>query len=269
MVYVGPNVHWRQSTFCILDGNGRHLRTRAIRGTWDKVLTELARVKGLLAICFEATRGYGYLHEQLRTMTKRVVVAHPGQLRLIFRSRRKNDRADAAKLAKLLFLDEVPPVYVPSVDVRAWQGMNRPDPAVTNWRRICRLTEWVRPESNRVAPAIGGTPDRCVEHPAESRSRLDRLAHTCCRQGTPQRVKWRQLSDNPYSTKVYTICRRGRKRSNKDPLRTCFHGSQGALALPEEWCGWWDSNPHGLFRSTRPSTWRVCQFRHIRAVPHY
>ena len=48
---------------------------------------------------------------------------HPGQLRLIFRSKRKNDRADAEKLAKLLFLNEVPTVYVPSADVRAWRQL--------------------------------------------------------------------------------------------------------------------------------------------------
>ena len=88
MLYVGLDVHWKQSTFCVLDGNGRHLRTRAIRGTWDKVLPELAKVKRPFAICFEATSGYGYLHEQLSRIAKRVVVAHPGQLRLIFRSRR-------------------------------------------------------------------------------------------------------------------------------------------------------------------------------------
>jgi transposase len=52
-----------------------------------------------------------------------VVVAHPGQLRLIFRSKRKNDRVDAEKLAKLLYLDEVPTVYVPSVEVRSWRAM--------------------------------------------------------------------------------------------------------------------------------------------------
>jgi transposase len=52
-----------------------------------------------------------------------VVVAHPGQLRLIFRSKRKNDRVDAEKLAKLLFLDEVPPVHVPSAEVRSWRSM--------------------------------------------------------------------------------------------------------------------------------------------------
>jgi transposase len=55
-------------------------------------------------------------------MARRVVVAHPGQLRLIFRSKRKNDRVDAEKLAKLLFLDEVPPVWVPSSEVRSWRG---------------------------------------------------------------------------------------------------------------------------------------------------
>jgi len=123
MLFVGLDVHWKQSTFCVLDGNGRHLRTHAVRGTWDKVLAELAKVKRPFVICFEATSGYGYLHEQLRKISRRVVVAHPGQLRLIFRSRRKSDRVDAMKLAKLLFLDEVPPVYVPCADVRAWRGM--------------------------------------------------------------------------------------------------------------------------------------------------
>ena len=24
MLYVGLDVHWKQSTFCVLDGNGRH-----------------------------------------------------------------------------------------------------------------------------------------------------------------------------------------------------------------------------------------------------
>ena len=88
-----------------------------------KVLSELDRVKKPFAVCFEATTGCGYLHARLSRMAKRVVVAHPGQLRLIFRSKRKNDRVDALKLAKLLFLGEVPPVYVPSASVRAWRGM--------------------------------------------------------------------------------------------------------------------------------------------------
>jgi len=47
--------------------------------------------------------------------------AGQGHLRLIFRSQRKNDRLDAERLAKLLYLGEVPAVHVPSPRVRAWR----------------------------------------------------------------------------------------------------------------------------------------------------
>ena len=56
--------------------------------------------------------------DELARIARRVVVAHPGHLRLIFRSKRKNDRVDARKLATLLFLDQVPRVHVPRAAVR-------------------------------------------------------------------------------------------------------------------------------------------------------
>jgi transposase len=59
----------------------------------------------------------------LSALSERVAVAHPGKLRLIFRSKRKNDRVDAEKQAKLLYLDQVPQVHVPAADVRAWRGL--------------------------------------------------------------------------------------------------------------------------------------------------
>ena len=122
MRYVGLDAHWRQSTICVLDHRGRKLLSRTIKGPWSKVLEEVGKIRKPFAVCFEASTGYGYLFEHLRTIARHVVVAHPGQLRLIFRSKRKNDRVDAEKLAKLLFLDEVPPVYVPSSEVRSWRG---------------------------------------------------------------------------------------------------------------------------------------------------
>lgn len=123
MQYVGMDVHWRQTTICILDENGRRVKTLTVRGSWEKVLGELSRIEGAWQVCYEASCGYGWLYERLKKMAQKVVVAHPGQLRLIFRSKRKNDRADAEKLAKLLYLDEVPPVHVPSVEVRSWRAL--------------------------------------------------------------------------------------------------------------------------------------------------
>ena len=123
MRYVGLDAHLRQSTFCVLDERGNKLMTRTVKGPLGRVLTELERIPGPWVVCFEASAGYGALFERLRLLAQRVVVAHPGHLRLIFRSKRKNDRVDAEKLAKLLFLDEVPAVYVPSGATQAWRRM--------------------------------------------------------------------------------------------------------------------------------------------------
>ena len=123
MWYVGLDVHTRRSTFCVLDSQGRKVRSATIHGSWDKVLSELAKIKETFKICFEASTGYGYLYDRLCKIASEVVVAHPGQLRLIFRSKRKNDRIDAERIAKLLYLDEVPQVWVPSIDTRAWRSM--------------------------------------------------------------------------------------------------------------------------------------------------
>lgn len=121
MLYVGLDVHWKTSSICILDENGRRVKQMTINKHWHKVLEEIGRIDKPFAICFEASCGYGHLHDDLSKIAHRVVVAHPGQLRLIFRSKRKNDRIDAERLAKLLYLDEVPTAYVPAQETRFWR----------------------------------------------------------------------------------------------------------------------------------------------------
>lgn len=123
MYYVGLDVHHRISTFCILDGRGQVVKRQTVRGGWRSVVEALREQPRPLSVCFEASCGYGPLYDALAAFASRVVMAHPGHLRLIFRAKRKNDRIDAKKLAKLLYLDEVPAAYVPSVDVRQWREL--------------------------------------------------------------------------------------------------------------------------------------------------
>lgn len=123
MYYVGLDVHWKTTSMCILDKDGHRIKRETIHGHWKTMLERCRQIQQPFAVCYEASCGYGVLHDELAKRATRVVVAHPGQLRLIFRSKRKNDRVDAEKLAKLLYLDEVPPVYVPSVDLRQWRGL--------------------------------------------------------------------------------------------------------------------------------------------------
>jgi transposase len=119
--YVGIDVHQAMSSVCILDESGKQERAFTVRGPWPKLMEQLRLEgeKGPLAVCYEASNGYGFLHDQFSKFAQSVAVAHPGKLRLIFRSKRKNDRLDAERLAKVLFLGEVPEVYVPGHNVRA------------------------------------------------------------------------------------------------------------------------------------------------------
>lgn len=123
MWYVGLDVHWRSSSICILDEKGVMVKQLVVKGSWDRLVEVLGGLDRPFAVCYEASCGYGHLHDRLAVIAKRVVVAHPGQLRLIFRSKRKNDRVDARKLAMILLMGQVPSVHVPSAGVRGWRQL--------------------------------------------------------------------------------------------------------------------------------------------------
>ncbi len=120
MFYVGLDVHSSVIAVCVLDAGGQVVRRTKVRQL-DQLVPVFELLQQPFQVCFEASCGYGRIAEFLQRYAARVVVAHPGQLSLIFRSKRKHDRIDAEKLAKLLALDMVPAVHVPHADVRAWR----------------------------------------------------------------------------------------------------------------------------------------------------
>jgi transposase len=125
MRYVGLDVHQRRSSICILDSCGKVVKQELIKGPWPALIDRLRAIEGPFSIGYEASCGYGHLHDRIAALphATHIAVAHPGQLRLIFRSKKKHDRVDAQKLAKLLYLGEVPQVHVPSVNVRSWRKL--------------------------------------------------------------------------------------------------------------------------------------------------
>ncbi len=124
MLYVGLDYHLRTSDLCILNEDGKVVKRQTIKGRFSEVAEELAKAPGgPLEVVFEATGGYGPLYEKLIQVARRVVMAHPASLRLIWGSKRKNDRIDAHKLAKLLYLDAVPHAHVPCAATRQWRRL--------------------------------------------------------------------------------------------------------------------------------------------------
>ncbi len=122
MLHVGLDIHSTRITVRALDDRGQVVHRSQVRGLAE-MLAVLEGLPDRFEVCYEASCGYGHYHDLLRPLAARVLVAHPGQLRLIFRSKNKNDRNDAERLAKLLYLGETPTVHVPSADVRAWREL--------------------------------------------------------------------------------------------------------------------------------------------------
>jgi transposase len=122
MFHVGLDVHTKHIAICALDEKGQVAHRSQVRSIQEMVRV-LTGLPDRFEVCYEASCGYGHFHDLLRPLATRVLVAHPGQLRLIFRSKHKNDRNDAERLAKLLYLGEVPAVHVPSLEVRTWREL--------------------------------------------------------------------------------------------------------------------------------------------------
>jgi transposase len=120
MFYVGLDVHAKSIVICVLDQYGKVYKRWTVRQL-DQMLRLLRGLGVPFQVSYEASLDYGVLFETLSKIAERVVVAHPGRLQAIYRSKRKNDRNDAELLAKLLYIDAVPIVHVPSGTVRAWR----------------------------------------------------------------------------------------------------------------------------------------------------
>jgi len=124
MYSVGLDYHQNRSSLDILDAQGARFKFLDVKGNWTKLLETIdAQVPQPFNICFEASCGYGHLYDQLARRAHSVQVAHPGNLHTIFRSKKKHDRIDASKIAKILYMDMVPRVHVPKSEIRQWRSL--------------------------------------------------------------------------------------------------------------------------------------------------
>ena len=85
MLYVGLDIHTKHIALCVLSETGQVVQRARVRGL-EEMLRLLKGLPDQFEVCYEASCGYGHYHDLLQPLAARVLVAHPGQLRLIFRS---------------------------------------------------------------------------------------------------------------------------------------------------------------------------------------
>ena len=74
-------------------------------------------------VVLEATTNTWDVYDTIMPLVKRVVVAHPAEVKQIANSRVKTDNQDVIRLVRLLIADLVPEVWVPSVEVRELRAL--------------------------------------------------------------------------------------------------------------------------------------------------
>jgi hypothetical protein len=122
MFHGGLDLHDKRIAICVLGETGQIVRRAQVR-TLDEMMRTLEALPDRFEVCYEASCSQGHYHDLLNPIAARVTVAHPGRSWLIFRSKDKNDRIYADRLAKVLYLGEAPAVHVPSSDVRTWREL--------------------------------------------------------------------------------------------------------------------------------------------------
>jgi transposase len=108
--YIGLDVHQATISVAVRDSAGK-LVMEAVLETKAEVILQFVRgVRGSLHVTLEEGTWAAWLHDLLLPHVTRVVVCDPRRNALL-KAGNHNDRVDARKLAELLYLNELNPVY--------------------------------------------------------------------------------------------------------------------------------------------------------------
>ena len=111
---IGIDLHRKSITLCVMSPERQILSRQTFPCSVPGEIVEYVRRWTPFQAVIEATASYEWLYQLLEPLAGRMVLAHPGKLRIIAESTRKSDRLDAKILAEFLVLDMIPPAYRPS-----------------------------------------------------------------------------------------------------------------------------------------------------------
>ena len=122
---VGLDVHARSVAAAAIDGVTGELFQAKLTPSYDHITSWLQDKPGPVAVAYEAgPTGFG-LYRHLSAAGIRCEVVAPSKLQKPSGDRVKTDAKDAIHLARLLRLDEITPVAVPTVEQEAARDLVR------------------------------------------------------------------------------------------------------------------------------------------------
>jgi transposase len=123
--WAGLDVHARSVLAVTVDGASGEMRTRRLAGATSEVVAFCVSLPGPTKVAYEAgPTGYG-LARALHAAGVGCVVAAPGKIERPAQDRVKTDQRDAERVLRLLMIDGLHPVRVPSSEEEALRDLIR------------------------------------------------------------------------------------------------------------------------------------------------
>ena len=114
MNYVGIDLHKKTIVLCVMNQDRKVTARRTFGCGETDAIAAFFRALAPFRAVVEATASYDWLVALIEPAAEKVVLAHPGKLRVIAESVKKTDELDAQVLAEFLARDMIPEAFRPS-----------------------------------------------------------------------------------------------------------------------------------------------------------
>ena len=118
LYYIGLDIHKRTISYCVKKVDGTIVQQGKIAAERKTLLKWVEGLRGSWYGAMEATMFTGWIYDFLKPHAVDLKVAHPEMLKAITAAKKKNDRADAEKIADLLRVHLLPECYMLSEEIR-------------------------------------------------------------------------------------------------------------------------------------------------------
>jgi transposase len=122
--YIGLDVHQATIAIAVMDSTGKVVMESILETKASTILGFCAGLRGTLSVTFEEGTWAAWLYDVLKPHVAKLVVCNPRKNALL-KDGNKSDRIDARKLAELLYLNKLSPVYHGETGVRMLRELAR------------------------------------------------------------------------------------------------------------------------------------------------
>jgi hypothetical protein len=122
--YIGLDVHQATISVAVMDSRGKVVMESILETKATTILEFFAGLRGTLSVTFEEGTWAAWLYDLLKPHVAKLVVCNPRKNALL-KHGNKSDRIDARKLADLLRLNDLEPVYHGETGVRMLRELAR------------------------------------------------------------------------------------------------------------------------------------------------